>query len=42
MDNSHFMDALHLEKDLKYTKSVHKRRSSVFQSRTIAFDEHEG
>ncbi|KAK9310697.1 hypothetical protein QLX08_000024 [Tetragonisca angustula] len=41
MDNSHFMDALHLENDLKYTKSIHKRRSSVFQSRTIAFDEHE-
>lgn len=41
MDNIYSLDTSH-EKDLEYKKSIHKRRSSVFQSRQIIFDECEG
>ncbi|PBC30558.1 uncharacterized protein LOC107997022 [Apis cerana] len=42
MDNIYSLDTSHVEKDLEYKKSIHKRRSSVFQSRQIIFDECEG
>lgn len=42
MDNLHLLDASHSDKDSKDKNTVHKRRSSVFQSRTIVFDNDEG
>ncbi|XP_071856728.1 uncharacterized protein [Bombus fervidus] len=42
MDHFHSVDASHSEKNSECTKTVHKRRSSVFQSRTITFNEYEG
>lgn len=42
MDNIYSLDASYVEKDLEYKKSICKRRSSVFQSRQIIFDECEG
>ncbi|OAD60751.1 hypothetical protein WN48_04781 [Eufriesea mexicana] len=41
MDSLYSLDVSHLDKDLKDKNAVHKRRSSVFQSRTIVFDNDE-
>ncbi|KZC13287.1 PREDICTED: uncharacterized protein LOC107191395 [Dufourea novaeangliae] len=42
MDNFSSPEASHSEKLLKHENAVHKRRSSIFQSRITVFDECEG